>query len=220
MAFRKRLPGCLTLVYCLIVAPGPLQISAVSRAAEPRKPATSIVLRRANQPPAPPSAPTLGQDTVEQLPSPSTLPACKPLDQILAGVRLPQGDLPPDLSEHCFSNVFYAGNVGRPWAEFSYAWEASQLYHLPLYFEDVPLERYGHTICPLAQPAISAAHFFGTAPLLPYKLGLEPALEHVYALGYYRPGSLAPRLLYVPPLRLDAASLEAASITGLILLIP
>jgi hypothetical protein len=207
---------------CLVCVCLSTLLLTASRAAEPKpQPSTiSMVLHRASQPaPSPPRPPAVQQRTIEPLPSP-TLPACKPLDQIAVGAWAPHGELPPDLSEHCFPPVHYPGTSARPWAEFSYAWEAPGLYHLPLYFEDVALERYGHTICPLAQPAISAAHFFGTAPLLPYKMGLEPPLEHVYTLGYYRPGNHAPRLIYPLPLRADAAALQAGAVTGLIFLIP
>jgi hypothetical protein len=45
----------------------------------------------------------------------------------------------------------------------------AQFCHHPLYFEEPCLERHGCTNC-CCQPAASAAHFFGTALLLPIKM--------------------------------------------------
>ena len=56
-----------------------------------------------------------------------------------------------------------------------FTWKASGLCHKPLYFEDVQLERYGHSWNPVVQPFMSAAHFFVSVPLLPYKMGLQSA---------------------------------------------
>ena len=44
----------------------------------------------------------------------------------------------------------------------------------------------------LYQPVVSGVHFFGTLPILPYKMGVEQPWECMYALGYYEPGSCAP----------------------------
>lgn len=51
--------------------------------------------------------------------------------------------------------------------------------HRPLYFEERALERNGRTIGVL-QPGLSAAHFFGTIPLLPYKMGAQPPSRPMY----------------------------------------
>ena len=75
------------------------------------------------------------------------------------------------------------------WAATDFHWSATGLCHRPLYFEEVNLERYGYTVSPLLQPAISGAHFFLTIPTLPYKMVAQPPKECVYTLGYYRPGS-------------------------------
>ncbi len=210
---RRLARGWLPCAVCVVLGAGTGDASA----AEPR---IRLTVRQ-QQPPAPPAVSEPRQQPLEEpQPIEPLLPVCKPLHQVGIAGWLPQGELPPDLSARCFPSVLHAGTTARPWAEFPCAWEASGLYHLPLYFEDVPLERYGHTLHPLAQPAISAAHFFGTVPMLPYKMGLEPPLEHVYALGYYRPGNPAPKLIYPLPLRLDAASLQSGAVVGLIFLIP
>lgn len=82
--------------------------------------------------------------------------------------------------------------AGRNFCDTTYTWKASGLCHKPLYFEQPRVERYGHAVPAPFQPLVSGAHFFVTVPLLPYKMILEPPLECVYTLGYYRPGSCAP----------------------------
>ena len=109
---------------------------------------------------------------------------------------------------------------GRAWCETIYTWKASGLCHKPLYFEDVALERYGHSHNPIIQPFASAAHFFCSVPLLPYKMGLNPPEECVYTLGYYRPGSCAPYLIDPIPLSLRGALFQAGAIVGGVVLIP
>lgn len=108
----------------------------------------------------------------------------------------------------------------RQWASSTFAWKASGLCHKPLYWEDVNLERYGHTVGPVAQPFVSGAHFFGTIFVLPYKMGINPPGECQYDLGYYRPGSCAPRYISPLPLSRRGAMLQATSVLGLIWLTP
>lgn len=101
-----------------------------------------------------------------------------------------------------------------------YSWKPSDLYHYPLYFEDPPLERYGHTHHELLQPFISA-HRFGTQLIgLPYQMTIDPVLKKTYTLGWYRPGEPAPMLLYQVPWNSEAAVVEAGVITGLFFLVP
>jgi len=108
----------------------------------------------------------------------------------------------------------------RVWAMTTYTWKASGLCHKPLYFEQVSLERYGHSFAPLLEPVVSGAHFFATVPLLPYKMGINPPWECIYPLGYYRPGSCAPHMIYPFPLSLRGALVEGGVATGLVFLIP
>jgi hypothetical protein len=95
--------------------------------------------------------------------------------------------------------------AGRDFAPTLFTWKAAGTCHKPLYFEDVQLERYGHSWNPVLQPFVSGAHFFVSVPLLPYKMGLRPPNECVYTLGYYRPGNCAPYMLEPIPLSLRAA---------------
>ncbi|MEM1225003.1 MAG: hypothetical protein AAGJ40_04870 [Planctomycetota bacterium] len=108
----------------------------------------------------------------------------------------------------------------RNWQPSSVVWAASNLCHKPLYFEEVNLERYGHTAGPLAQPVVSSAHFFLNIAVLPYKMGVHSPHECQYALGYYRPGNCAPWIIPPVPLSVKGAWYQAAAITGTALLVP
>jgi hypothetical protein len=108
----------------------------------------------------------------------------------------------------------------RQWEPVTFTWKASALCHKPLYFEEVQLERYGHTTGPIFQPVLSGAHFFLNVAVLPYKMGINPPNECQYALGYYRPGSCAPWLLPPVPLSVRGGLAQAGAVTGLILLVP
>lgn len=108
----------------------------------------------------------------------------------------------------------------RCWSEITYMWKASGLCHKPLYFEDEALERYGHSWGPYVQPLVSGAHFFGTLPVLPYKMGLKTPDECVYALGHYRPGNCAPYLIDPVPFTWRAAIFQAGGAVGVAAFLP
>ena len=110
--------------------------------------------------------------------------------------------------------------TARLWASTTYTWRASALCHKPLYFEQVHLERYGHSWGPYVDPVVSAAHFFGSIPLLPYKMGLEPPHECIYTLGYYRPGNCAPFLLDPIPISPRGALFQAGAVVGVGAIVP
>jgi hypothetical protein len=82
-------------------------------------------------------------------------------------------------------------SVSREWINSTFA-GMLPLCHKPLYFEEVQLERYGHTAGPVRQPFISGAHFFVNLAALPYKMAINPPHECQYALGYYRPEAVHP----------------------------
>lgn len=86
----------------------------------------------------------------------------------------------------------------RDWYPMVAMWEAPAFYHRPLYFEEVNLERYGHTHKHL-QPIYSAAHFFGNTLALPYKMGAYHPCERIYTLGHYRPGDCNPHDIHTTP---------------------
>ena len=108
----------------------------------------------------------------------------------------------------------------REWPLITYNWKASALCHKPLYFEQVQLERYGHSWGPYVQPIMSGVHFFGSVPVLPYKMGVRTPCECVYALGYYRPGNCAPYMIDPVPLSLRGALFQAGAVTGISAVIP
>lgn len=108
----------------------------------------------------------------------------------------------------------------RNFAQMCYAWEASNLWYNPLYFQDVGLERYGHTHNEAVQPFVSMGKFGGQVLMLPYQMSLNPACRKKYALGYYRPGECAPKKCYQLPLSAKAAAAQAGVMSGMILLFP
>ena len=69
-------------------------------------------------------------------------------------------------------------------------WAAPNFYHRPLLFEETNLERYGNKRC--FQNFRSAAHFLGTIPVLPYKLGKHGRRYRDYTLRHHRPGNCVP----------------------------
>ena len=108
----------------------------------------------------------------------------------------------------------------RQWSQITYTWKAAALCHKPLYFEQVQLERYGHSWGPYMQPIMSGVHFFGTLPVLPYKMGIRTPCECVYTLGYYRPGSCAPYLIEPIPFTCRAALFQTGAVTGISFAMP
>lgn len=108
----------------------------------------------------------------------------------------------------------------RLWCDITYTWKATGLCHKPLYFEDVHLERYGHSWGPYVQPLVSGAHFFGRLPILPYMMGLQTPDECVYTLGHYRPGDCAPYLIDPVPFTWRAALFQAGATVGVAAILP
>jgi hypothetical protein len=143
-------------------------------------------------------------------PSPSDLKRVTLIDLNLAA---PAGDFPR------FCPLDDVAFEPRHWSPLTYTWKATALCHKPLYFEERMLERYGHTAGHF-QPLISGALFFGTLPILPYRMGMHSPWECMYALGYYQPNSCAPWI--VPPIPLNArgALLEAGAWVGGVYAIP
>ncbi len=119
----------------------------------------------------------------------------KPIGEVTARTAPPPGELPADLAAAPFARqgeLHPQPAENRDWLVYAYFWEASAVCHGPLYFEEPNLERYGYTHG-ILQPAISGAHFFGTALLLPAKLVFESPHNCEYDLGYGQPGDCNPR---------------------------
>jgi len=148
---------------------------------------------------------------MDQCPSPEDL---KSISELSTDIQAEDGDFPPEctLGEQTYEP--------RAWTPTCFTWKASGLCHKPLYFEEVHLERYGHSWGPFLQPVISGGHFFLTVPVLPYLMGLNPPSECMYTLGYYRPGSCAPYMLDPLPLSIRAALFEGGAWVGAVAAIP
>ncbi len=143
-----------------------------------------------------------------------SLDQLKPIGEITYRTEPEPGEFPRDcpLDDEEFQP--------RHWAPSTFTWKASALCHKPLYFEDVHLERYGHSWGPLLQPFVSGAHFFGSVLALPYTAGMYPPHECMYPLGYYRPGSCAPYMLDPIPLSVRGAAVAGGVWTGGVFAIP
>ena len=114
--------------------------------------------------------------------------------------------------------------AARSWAPQRKYWAAAATCHLPLYFQDPVLERYGHPVeqfvgplgryltypvddprqstqrNQIVQPFFSAGLFALQIAALPYNLIMDPPWEAQYDLGYYRPGDVIPVDTYWLPL--------------------
>lgn len=73
-----------------------------------------------------------------------------------------------------------------------FAWCAPNIHYQPLYFEDVPLERYGQTLGLHRQPFRSGIRFHAATLLLPWQMWRNRPCECDYPLGFCRPGSCVP----------------------------
>ncbi|WP_337177407.1 hypothetical protein [Paludisphaera sp.] len=111
----------------------------------------------------------------------------------------------------------------REWSPQRKYWAAAATCHLPLYFQDPMLERYGHSVenymgpggrfftypvdkpsqstqrNQILQPAASVGQFAFQLLTLPYALVVDPPWESQYDLGYWRPGDRIPTDLYYLP---------------------
>ena len=114
--------------------------------------------------------------------------------------------------------------AARNWAPQRKYWSAAATCHLPLYFQDPVLERYGHPVeqfvgplgrylsYPVNDPAQSTQRNQIVQPFFswglfalqiaawPYNAIMDPPWEAQYDLGYYRPGDMIPVDTYWLPL--------------------
>ncbi|WP_165227838.1 hypothetical protein [Aquisphaera insulae] len=112
----------------------------------------------------------------------------------------------------------------REWSPQRKYWAAAATCHLPLYFQDPMLERYGHSAetyfgragrfltypvddprqttqrNQLIQPGFSVGLMAWQIMTLPYALVVDPPWEAQYDLGYWRPGDKIPTDMYYQPL--------------------
>lgn len=143
----------------------------------------------------------------EKCPTPRDL---KPISEISNRIAAEPGLFPQEcaLSDEPFKP--------RRFARTDFTWKASALCHKPLYFEQPGVERYGHTWGPFLQPVVGTGHFFASAIMLPYKMGMEPPWECVYPLGTYRPGSCAPYTVGPIPISARGVMAQAGATLGFV----
>ncbi len=111
----------------------------------------------------------------------------------------------------------------RQWEPSRKMWSSAALCHMPLYFQDASLERYGHSVDQffgpvgrwmsypiddpkqstqrnqIVQPLCSYFLFCSQIVFWPYNLVMDPPWEAEYDLGYYRPGDRVPTDMYYLP---------------------
>ena len=127
--------------------------------------------------------------------------------------------MPPDCSSEFFTEVL-AGNSPRFSTRTVFHWQPTNFYHMPTYFDDVPLERYGQHRHEKLQPFISGARFVLQLPVIPYKMGVDHPHACISTLGHRPPGDCVPCIKQRIPHEADAAFLQAAAATGLVFLLP
>ncbi len=145
-----------------------------------------------------------------------------PLSALSVNIAFPVGKLPTNAALQCAieNEPTSDARLVDAWATTEHHWSATCSRHRPLYFEEINAERYGYTVSYALQPVISAAHFFGTIPALPYKMAVDRPRDCIYTLGHYRPGSCVPRRTNHLPWQPTASVVEVGFIAGMILLIP
>jgi len=146
----------------------------------------------------------------------------RPFGRISLNIQVEQSDrMPKDFSDSLFSTTDDP-NLGRrlEGSSIVHTWEAANIWHQPLYFDDQLLERYGETPFPAIQPVMSAAHFFGTIPMMPYKMAIDRPFDCVSTLGYYRPGSPTPCIGRRIPRDWRGLTWESGAWLGLVFLVP
>ena len=185
-------------------------------------PAIQVAFQAADPPPPLPLEP-VDQAEVVAPPTAGDAPpqAARPISMVTVNIDQPAGQLPESRATSVLTGeraIFLP--TARVWPVQNYHWTAAATRHQPLYFEEVNAERYGYTCSRFLQPAISAAHFFGTLPALPYLKGADCPCECNYTLGHYRPGSCNPWRRHWWPLSLRGAACEAGVVTGMVFVLP
>ena len=203
------------------------QRAAEQRAAEQRVTEPTVSKQPATEQPTTEQTEQLATPAAEadsaEKPASATLAHERAMTDISADIRPPAGPMPGATAEEILPGVEPAWDgpwMRQAWGASNVAWAPTALCHRPLYFEELGLERHGHTVSPILQPAFSGAHFLACVAILPYKAGIEHPWECIYTLGHYRPGSPAPRLRYRPPWQVNAAVLQGAAVTGLVFGVP
>ncbi|WP_010585262.1 hypothetical protein [Schlesneria paludicola] len=163
----------------------------------------------------------------------------RPLTSLHASIKHPKGDLPANSAGPILASfgVFFDSiDDDRPWLVANdFEWDAPATRNLPLFFEEPNLERLGYTyrwycdplgyesgpyVGEVVQPVVSAVHFFGRIPFVPYICGVEPPLAPIYTLGVDRPGSPVVSREQLIPISLRGAIYQVGAVCGLVFSIP
>ncbi len=201
-----------------VVPPSARQVADWSFANAAKSPSDEVIkfaaepIQKPVQEALPTSMPSFGQLPPQ---------AERPIALVTVNITPPAGKLPGDPAAALIGSGIYGSLPPvRLWPIETYYWAAAATRHNPLYFEEVNAERYGYTRCQLTQPFVSAAHFFGTLPALPYLMGADCPRECDYTLGHYRPGSCVPWQRHYWPVSLRGAAVQAGIVTGTVFVIP
>jgi hypothetical protein len=143
----------------------------------------------------------------------------KPLSAIR--LRLPPDPrrLPPDCSGYQFG-ARTSGNKPRFDKLGDFHWRPTDFFYMPVYFDNVPLERYGQTKSPLLEPVVSGLKFLVAVPALPYKIGVNRPHDCITTLGHQPPGDCVPCIRQTLPWELDAALLETGVALAMVFVLP
>lgn len=174
------------------------------RIAPKRKAVSPEVNQVPVQIPSPP-AQAIEQSPMQPVPVPENVPSasCDECDGLSVSAMIgPLNDVPKifarlETSSETFNltdETVVTATTARNhlWSDEAYSWVSPAFSHKPLYFEQTNLERYGMGASPVAQPVISAAHFFGNIPLIPFKAIHRKPSEEFSTLGNQRPGNCVP----------------------------
>lgn len=143
----------------------------------------------------------------------------QPFADYQPGTHIEQ-DLDPEFVAPAEVELGEVSDGVRNYEAILYQWQASNLHHNPLYFQDPGLERYGHVHHELVQPFVSVGKFGLQLVGLPYQMTIDPVCKKQYALGWYSPGECAPKQTHQIPWNSTAALNQAAVVTGLTFAIP
>lgn len=151
----------------------------------------------------------------------SIIGGLKPQEEIFGKLNIDQTAITTEATAGPTQRLEYLPDgSAAAWQGDIYCWTAPDFFHNPLYFEQVNLERYGQGTYECLQPAASAAHFFATIPILPYKIGGQDWNERVYTLGHRRPGNCNPYQIHYHPFSWRGVTYQVAATTGVVFIVP
>ena len=124
--------------------------------------------------------------------APETIDAINPMRHPMATLSIDVRDFHDE--KPADESLKFTDQSIENWSTFApqpatFAWAAPNIRYQPLYFENVPLERYGQTRSCLAEVAYGGIHFYRSLTLLPYHAAFDHPRSCDYPLGFCRPGN-------------------------------